>query len=83
MGNSKLDPLRGSYNVKEGMSRIMRVATLSPSRQLLRQYLRTLAYVHLKRSFPLEDRRVIRKMAYRLATRDQFISEVANVKTIR
>lgn len=80
---AKLDPLRGNFNVSEGLSRVLRVATLMPSRQLLRQYLRILAYTHLTNSFPGESRRVKRKMAFRLTTRDQFISEVANVKAVR
>lgn len=81
--SSKLAPLRGNFNVSAGMSKVLLAATLTPSRQLLRQYLRKLAYFHLSNSFPGEDRRAKRKMAFRLATRDQFISEVANVKTIR
>lgn len=80
---AKLDPLRGNFNVSEGLSRVLLTATQRPSRQLLRQYLRILAYTHLKRSFPREPRRILRKMAFRLATRDQFISEVANVKAVR
>lgn len=80
---AKLDPMRDSFNVQEGMARLLGVATLQPTRQLIRQYLRAVAYIHMTNSFPGESRKVRRKMAFRLATRSQFISEVSRAKAIR
>lgn len=80
---NKLDPMRDNFNVSNGISRLLNFNTLTPSRQLIRQYLRELAVAHLRGSYPGEDRRIIRKMAFRLATRPDFIAQAAKVTNVQ
>ena len=51
----------------------------TPTRQLLRAYLRKVAIAHINRHFGPEPRRLRRKLALTLAKRKQFIQEVRDV----